>query len=500
MDLASALINLLTPWQLMLTFIGVSLGIIVGCMPGINGSMLIALSLPITYKMAPIDSMNLLVSMYTGAITSGFVTATLLRIPGEPANVMTTFDAFPMAKRGEAGRALGLGLFSSVFGALFAWVALATLTQPLAEIAIKFSPFDYFALVMSALVLIASVSQGSMLKGLLAATFGALISFPGVDPSTGTDRFTFGWWQLTSGFDVLPVLVGMFAVATVMGDALRREDVAEQVPFTLRGLWVRMAEWRAQFWNLIRSSVIGVWIGILPGVGAAVGSLVAYTTAKNLSKAPEEYGKGSAEAIVASESANNATMGGSLIPLIAMGIPGSVTDVFLMGAMMIHGIQPGPLLFQRNTDVVYAIIGATLTSTMVMFALMLVSIPLLRRLVNVPKPIVIGLVLVFCVVGVYANNNRWFEVGLMLTFGLIGFGMERAGLPLGPFVIAFVMAPLAEAKLRSGLMVTGGSITPLFTSPLSLGLLVISALLLVWPFLSGRAQRLRRNIAGRGDG
>jgi putative tricarboxylic transport membrane protein len=223
-NLPDALLNLLTPAQLALTTLGTALGLLVGCMPGINGSMLIALTLPLTYYMSPVSAMNLLVSMYTGAITSGFVTATLLRIPGEPANVMTTFDAFPMARRGEAARALSLGLFSSVFGALFAWVALATLTEPLADLAIRFTPFNYFALVLTALVLIASVSRGSMLKGLLSAAFGALIAFPGIDSNTGTSRYTFGWWQLASGLDPLPVLVGMFAVATVLQDALTPSD------------------------------------------------------------------------------------------------------------------------------------------------------------------------------------------------------------------------------------------------------------------------------------
>ena len=210
MELAKALVNLLAPWPLFLTFLGTWLGILVGVMPGINGSMLIALMLPITFKMAPIDAMNLLVSVYTGAVTRGLITATLLRIPGEPSNVMTTFDAHPMAARGEAGRALALGIFASTFGALFAWVALATLTRPLADLAVKFSPFDYFALTLSALVLMAAVSKGTMAKGLLSGMFGVLVSFPGVDSSTGTDRFTFGWWQLTSEFDLLPVLSGLF--------------------------------------------------------------------------------------------------------------------------------------------------------------------------------------------------------------------------------------------------------------------------------------------------
>jgi putative tricarboxylic transport membrane protein len=491
MDLANALLQLLTPWMLFLTLLGTALGIVVGAIPGLTGAMLIALTLPITYRMAPPDSMNLLVAMYTGSITGGLVSAILLRIPGTPSNVMTTFDGFPMALRGEAGRALGLGIGASTFGALFAWVVLATLTEPLANLAIRFSPFDYFALVLSALVLISSISQGSMLKGLLSGALGALIAFPGIDANSGTSRYTFDYWQLASGFDVLPVLVGVFAVGTILSEILAPERPRQVLGYTGRGFWVAWSEWRAQAVNLVRSSAIGTWIGILPGIGANVGSLVAYTVAKNTSKHPQEFGRGCPDGVVASEAANNATVGGALIPLIAMGIPGSVIDVFLMGAMQIHGIQPGPLLFTNNPGLVYIIIGACLTSTIAMFGLMVVLTPMLRRLLDVPKHYVFTTVLVFCVVGVFASNSRLFEVWVMLGFGVLGFGMERAGLPLGPFVLGFILAPLAEAKLRSGLMMTAGDITPLFTNPLSLGLLLVSVLLLVWPFAAGFLRRAR---------
>lgn len=500
MDLANALLQLLTPWMLFLTLLGTALGIVVGAIPGLTGAMLIALTLPITYRMAPPDAMNLLVAMYTGAITGGLVSAILLRIPGTPSNVMTTFDGFPMALRGEAGRALGLGIGASTFGALFAWVVLATLTEPLANLAVRFSPFDYFALVLSALVLISSVSQGSMLKGILSGALGALIAFPGIDANSGTSRYTFDYWQLASGFDVLPVLVGVFAIGTILSEILAPERPRQVLGYTGHGFWIAWSEWRRQLVNLVRSSAIGTWIGILPGIGANVGSLVAYTVAKNTSKHPQEFGRGCPDGVVASEAANNATVGGALIPLIAMGIPGSVIDVFLMGAMQIHGIQPGPLLFTNNPDLVYIIIGACLTSTIAMFGLMVVLTPLLRRLLDVPKHYVFTTVLVFCVVGVFASNSRLFEVWVMLGFGVLGFGMERAGLPLGPFVLGFILAPLAEAKLRSGLMMTGGDIAPLFTEPLSLALLLVSALLLVWPFVGGFLRRARGARASHPSG
>jgi len=483
MGLLDSFLYLLGPWPLFLCVIGTALGIIVGAIPGLSGAMLIALTLPLTFKMVPHDAMALLVSMYTGSITGGLVSAILLRIPGTPSNVITVFDGYAMAQKGQAGRALGLGIAASFFGAIFAWVALALLTRPLADVAVQFTPFDYFALVLTALVLISSVSGASMVKGLLAGMIGVLFAFPGLDSNTGSDRFTLGFWQLTSGFDLLPVLVGVFGVGTVMAELVKSASHVQAIKYSPDGLWMKLSEWKAQFWNLVRSSAIGTWIGILPGIGASVGSLVAYTVAKNVSRTPEEFGSGSPSGIVASEAANNATVGGALIPLLAIGIPGSVIDVFLMGAMMIHGIQPGPMLFEQHAGIVYVVIAACLLSSVLMLGQMLLMIPFLRRVLDVPRHIVLPLILVFCVVGVFASSNRMFDVWIMLGFGVLGFLMERGGLPLGPFVIGFILAPIAESRLRQGLMMTDGSYMPLFTQPLTLTLLIVSVVLLVWPFV-----------------
>jgi putative tricarboxylic transport membrane protein len=490
MDLVSALAYCFTSPAIFFLVGGTFAGIVVGAIPGLTGSMLIALSLPFTFYMAPADAMILLVSMYTGSITGGLISAILLRMPGTPSNIMTTFDGHPMAKRGEAARALAIGVGASTFGSLFAWVALATITEPLSEWAARFGPFEYFTLVIMALVLISSVSQGNLFKGLLAGALGAIFAFPGSDQNTGTARFTFDWWQLNGGLDALPVLVGVFAVGTLLADCVSIREKGEIISEAKGPKVMAQADWMSQRWNLVRSSIIGTWIGILPGIGANVGSVVSYTVAKNMSKRPEEFGKGSVEGIVASEAANNATVGGALIPLIAMGIPGSVIDVFLMSAMLIHGVQPGPLLFTQRPDLVYAIIAACLLSTFVMFAQMTLLTGVLRRLMQIPKHYVLPVVMAFCVVGVFASNSRMFEVWEMLAFGALGFAMERAKMPLGPFVIGFILAPLAESKLRSGLMMTAGDWTPIFTRPLPALFLAVSVLLLIWPFW--REWRARR--------
>jgi len=493
MGLLDSLLYLMGPWPLFLCVLGTALGIIVGAIPGLSGAMLIALTLPLTFKMVPEEAMALIVCMYTGSITGGLVSAVLLRIPGTPANVVTVFDGYAMAQQGQAGRALGLGVAASFFGAMFAWGALVLLTKPLADIAVRFTPFDYFALVLTALVLISSVSGKSMVKGLLAGMIGVLLAFPGMDDNTGRTRFTMGVWQLTSGFDILPVLVGVFGVGTVMAELVKPIGKGQALVYSSDGLWMKLSEWKSQFWNLVRSSAIGTWIGILPGVGASVGSLVAYTVAKNVSRTPEEFGNGSASGIVASEAANNATVGGALIPLLAMGIPGSVIDVFLMSAMMIHGIQPGPLLFEQHASIVYVVIAACLLSSVLMFGQMYLMIPFLRRVLDVPRQFVLPLIMVFCVVGVFASSNRMFDLWIMLGFGVLGFLMERGGLPLGPFVIGFILAPIAESRLRQGLMMTDGSYLPLVTQPLTLTLMLLAVLLLFWPLL----RTLRRNRRSR---
>ena len=471
--------------------LGTVLGIAVGAIPGLTGAMLIALTLPLTFYMPPTHAVILLVAMYVGAITGGLITATLLRMPGTPSNVMTTFDGYPLAKSGRPGRALGLGISASFIGGLVSWLALFLLAKPLSIWATRFGPFEYFTLILMAMVLIASVSQGSMIKGLIAGLLGMLVSMPGVDPSAGQPRLTWDWYMLNGGLKLLPVLIGIFAVSQIISDIVDIGRKMERIDASSKGLIMTLRDWRKQAANLIRSSVIGTWVGILPGVGASIGSVIAYTTAKNMSKTPEQFGHGSEEGIVASEAANNATVGGALIPLISMGIPGSVIDAILIGALMIHSIQPGPTLFLTNADVVWAMIAACLIANIIMFGVMLGTVGWVARLAQLPRTYLLPVIIVFCVVGAFGLDNTMFDVWVMLIFGLLGFALERARYPLGPFVIGFVLAPLMEEKLRSGLMMTAGSIEPIFTRPLALIFLLIALFLLIWSLYSEHKLRLK---------
>ena len=465
-------------------FVGTTLGIVVGAIPGMTGAMLIALTLPLTFYMEPFNAIILLIAMYVGAISGGLITATLLRMPGTPAAIMTTFDGYPMARSGNPGRALGLGITASFVGGLVSWVALLTITKPLSILATRFGPFEYFTLIMMAMVLIASVSEGSLKKGIVAGFFGMLISMPGVDPASGMPRLTFDYYLLNGGLKLLPVLIGVFAVSQIINDALDMGKVGKKIKMSTEGILMSAKDLKSQAVNLGRSSLIGTGVGILPGIGASIGSVIAYTVAKSTSKTPEKFGTGSEEGIIASEAANNATVGGALIPLIAMGIPGSVIDAILIGALMIHSIQPGPTLFLTNADIVWGMIAACLLANILMYILMTTSVKYIAGLMYLPRSFVLPVVMVFCVIGSYALNNTMFDVWVMLGFGVIGFLLERAKYPLGPFVIGFVLAPLAEEKLRSGLMMTAGDISPIVTRPMSLMFTLSAIGLLIWPFFS----------------
>ena len=482
------MLELFTPSLLGLIFLGTLLGIVVGAIPGLTGAMVIALSLPLTYSMSGTSALALLVSMYVGSVSGGLITATLLRMPGTPASVITTLDGYPMAASGRPARALGLGIGASLIGGLVSWVFLVMLAGPAAAWSTKLSPFDLFSLVLVALVSIAAISErerGGLWRGLFAALLGCLIAMPGLHPATGHPRMTFGFTEMNDGFKLLPVLIGLFAFNQIIQDTLSNSSGSKDQPEGATsgdgdGLRIPFRTWLGQASNLFRSSVVGTVIGILPGIGANVGSTVAYGAARSVSQTPEKFGTGCDEGVVASESANNATVGGALIPLVALGIPGSVIDAVLLGAFVIHGLQPGPLLFKNAPEAVHSITGGFLIANFFMFAIMLIAARSLARLSRIPLAWLAPPVIVFSVIGSYALANRMFDVVVMLGFGLFGFLLNRLRLPLAPFVIGFVLAPLAEENLYSGLMASGGSWLPLVTSPFSLACLVVAIVASAW--------------------
>ncbi|MDA0349728.1 MAG: tripartite tricarboxylate transporter permease [Verrucomicrobia bacterium] len=469
---------------ILLVVVGTILGIIVGAIPGLTGAMLISLTLPLTFSMNPVAAFVLLISMYVGAVSGGLITATLLRMPGTPASIMTTLDGYPMAKSGKPGRALGLGITASFVGGFVSWLFLITLSAPIALYSTRLGAFDFFALILMALVLIASVGGKSLSRSFFSAFCGILATLPGIDTATGNLRLTFGFEELNGGLKLLPVLIGLFAISQVISDIRQIEEKIEVIPIHKRGdMFFKLKDWKDQAINLLRSSVIGTWVGILPGVGANIGSVAAYSAAKSMAKAEEKdmFGKGAESAIVASESANNATIGGALIPLISLGIPGSVIDAILLGALLVHGLQPGPLLFQQNPTMVYTIMGTMIVANFFMFFFMIFAVKYLARLSMIPRGFLMPVILVFCIVGSFALSTRMFDVWTMIVFGLLGFAFEHFKIPLAPFVIGFVLAPVAEENLLTGLMASNGSFLPLVTRPIALLFVSISIVLIIVP-------------------
>lgn len=494
MTLLDAFLHLAQPGSMLILCLGVFLGIAIGVLPGINTGTLMVLVLPFTFTMPSVDAVILLIAIFVGGVSGGLVTATLMRIPGEPNAIMTCMDGYPLAKAGHPGRALGLGNTASIVGGVLSWVALVLLAPPLARVAVVFGPWETFALVCMALVLIASLSRGSLLKGCMSAVFGMLVAMVGIDPSSGVQRLTFGSVEMSGGLNILPVILGIFAISQLLSDTLNiEEEDLDHVRANMKGILIRFRDYLRHGINMLRSSLIGIGIGILPGVGATIASIVAYTTAKNVSRQPELFGHGSEEAIVATESANNATSGGTLIPLLTLGIPGGLADSVLLGALVLHNLQPGPLLYAHHPEIVNAIMATHLFAHLVMFALMTLGVTLFARLMLVSSAWIFPLVLVFCIVGAYSLSNQMFDVGVMLVFALVGIGFEFAKVPLAPFVVGFVLAPLGEGKLRASLMSSDGDITAILDRPIAMTLMAVALGMLVLPTL--RARFLARRLA-----
>ncbi len=470
---------------------GTLVGMIMGAIPGLTGAMLIALLLPVTFYMDPFHAVCAIVGVYVGSVSGGLVTAIILRMPGTVSNLMTMLDGYPMAQNGQARRAIELSVGASVFGGILSWIVLASLAEPLSRWATRFTPFDYFALVILALAFVVTLSEKALLKGILAAVLGFLLALPGIDPSSSQARMTFGLVDLNAGIQVLPFFVGMFAFGAVLGDIYK--GVCDRMPGARSGSDDRssfaLRDLKTHGGNMVRSSAIGNGVGILPGIGSNIASVVSYSLAKAFSKTPETFGKGSEEGIVASESANNAAVGGALIPTLALGVPGSLVDVLLLTALTIHSIQPGPLLFVNSGDLAHGLIAAYLIATLAMAVFILLTSSWIATIARVGLYYLLPVIVVASVVGAFAMDGTAMSLWVMLIFGVLGFVMERLEYPLAPFAIAFVLGPIAEAKLRTGLQITAGDWSPLYSRPIPLILFGLALLVLALPLFSHRREK-----------
>lgn len=469
---AQGFANVFAPFSLILMMVGTVVGIIFGAVPGLSSVMAIALFLPLTYGMDPAQGLSILVALYIGSVSGGLISAILLKIPGTPASIATCFDGHPMLEKGQGAKVLGAGVVFSFLGTLISVVALMFIAPSVAKVAIKFGPHEYFAIAMLSLMLIATLSSGSMVKGIFSGVLGIAFATVGIAPVDAVKRFTFGTVALSDGFDVLTVMIGLFAVSEVIKIAevarhMKDEEVA-QINMKVKGFGFSIKEFIQQIPNMIRSAIVGLGIGILPGIGAGTSNLVAYTVNKNADKKhSKEYGKGYIGGVVSSETANNASVGGALIPLMTLGIPGDGVTALLLGAFMVHGIAPGPLLFTNYGPLVYTIFAACIVATVMMLIFEWYGMRVFAKILKVPRHILLPIVFVLCVVGAFGLSSRIFDVWAVIIFGVIGYFFVKFKVPQAPFVIGFVLGSMAETNLRRGLMMSDDNFLGFFTNPIS---------------------------------
>jgi putative tricarboxylic transport membrane protein len=434
--------------------------------------------------------MILMAGIYYGAMYGGSTTSILMNLPGESASVVTCLDGHALARQGRAGAALGMAAFASFIAGTLGVVGLMLLAQPVSALALSFGPPETFALTFLALTLVTGLVGASAAKGMAAAAFGMLLGMIGLDPMSGEERFTFGALHLADGLSFVSVSVGLFAVAEVL-ESVERDETPTFYQERISNLLPTAADWRASRGALGRGTLIGFLIGVLPGAGATIASMLAYTVERRVSRHPERFGHGAIEGVAAPEGANNAATAGALVPLLTLGIPGSGTTAVMLGALMIHGLRPGPLLFEQHPEFVWGVIASMYVGNVLLLVLNLPLVGLWARILRVPRGLLLPLILAFSVTGVYAIDNSVTEVAVMLGFGVVGYAMRKGGFPAAPVVLALVLTPLMETALQQSLQMSHGSFAIFGTRPIAAVLVAVGCLSLALPAVRGLARWLR---------
>ena len=463
-------------------FFGTLVGLLLGVLPGLGPTTGGALILPFTIVMDPLSAIILLTSIYCAGTYGGAITAILINTPGTPAAAATCLDGYPLAQKGEAGRALGIATIASAFGGIFSVVILVFFAPLLAEVAYQFGQPEYFALAIFGLTMLSSIGEGTPIKNLIAAAFGILISTVGKDFMTSVDRFTFGVNILTEGIGFIPVVVGLFAISEMLVQSTLLNQAFNRV--TLDALKLpTLNDVKLTWKTILRSSGIGSFIGVLPAEGGTVASLIGYSEAKRWSKNPQEFGKGSIEGIAGAEAANNAATGGAMVPTLALGIPGSATTAVILTGLIVHGVRPGPSLFREQPDFLYGIFGAMLFSNIIFFILGFFGAKIFARVTLIPNKLLWPMVFVLSVCGTYSLNQSLMDVWIMLAFGIIGFFMRRFGFSLVPVIIGLILGELVEGTLRQSLVIFDGNWLLFLTRPIVVTFLIFSIAALLFPYL-----------------
>jgi putative tricarboxylic transport membrane protein len=475
-----------TPFNLLMALLGAFLGTAIGALPGIGPASGVALLLPLTFGMSPTSAVIMLAGIYYGSMYGGTITSVLINTPGESASVVTCLDGYQMALRGRAGPALGIAAIGSFIAGTGAVVLLMLMAPTLASWALRFGPPETFALMLLGLTTVTGLTGEHAVKGYISMLLGLVLSMVGFDIISGDARYTFGVVELLDGVDFLPVAIGLFGLGEVLVGAEGASDVRILgARYGLRDVVPTAADWARSRLAIVRGGLLGFFVGTLPGAGATVASFLAYTMEKKLSRHPEEFGKGAIEGVAGPESANNAASVGAMVPLLTLGIPGSGTTAVLLGGLMMWGLQPGPLLFTKNPDFVWGLIASMWIGNAVLLVLNMAFVPLFVRALRIPYGVLMPLIVVFCVVGAYALNNRVWDVGLMLAFGLLGYAMKKLDYSPAALVLALVLGPLAERALRQSLILSSSGILILFERPISAVLTVAAAAAVALPALRG---------------
>jgi putative tricarboxylic transport membrane protein len=485
----------LAPINLLWGLLGVTLGTAVGVLPGVGPALTVAMLLPLTVKLDPTGALIMFAGIYYGAMYGGSTTTILLNTPGESASIATAIEGNRMARRGRAGPALATAAIGSFVAGTLGTVLLTLLAPVVVELALKFGPAEYFALMVFAFVTVAAVLGSSTVRGLTALFVGLLLGLAGIDEQSGQMRFTFGVPELLDGIDVVVLAVGLFAVGEALYVAAYQSRLPERMERLSGSLWMTRDDWRRSWPAWLRATAIGFPFGTIPAGGSEIPTFLSYATEKKLSRHPEEFGNGAIEGVAGPEAANNAASTGVLVPLLTLGIPTSATAAILLAAFQNYGIQPGPLLFQTQADLVWGLIASLYVGNVLLLVLNLPLVGLWVKVLTIPKPLLYGGILIFATLGAYSLHQSAVDLATLLVFGLLGFVMRRFGFPVAPAVIGLILGPLAETQFRRALSISQGDPSVFVTQPISAALLALTVALIAVPRV---ARRLRRARTARG--
>jgi putative tricarboxylic transport membrane protein len=480
----------MNPANLFYCFLGCLVGTLVGVLPGIGPLAALSLLLPITFQIPSVSAIIMLCGIFYGAMYGGSTTSILVNIPGEAASVVTCLDGYQMARKGRAGAALGMAAFASFIAGTFSNVGLNLLSPVLADIALKFGPPEYFSMMTLGFVICLFMVGGPMSKALAMIALGIFVSTVGMDPVNGVERFTFGVLNLTKGLDLVAVIMGMFGLSEILL-SMEQESSRDVFAQKIKGLFPTLKDWALSVWPIMRGSALGFFIGILPGGGPVTASFMSYAIERKISPTPEKFGTGAIEGVAGPEAANNAAVAGSLIPLLSLGIPVNAVTALLLGALIIHGVQPGPMLMTRNPEIFWGVIASMYVGNVMLLFLNLPLIGIWVQFLKIPYWILFPFIFLMCSIGAYTANSNVFDVWVMISFGLLGYCLRKFQYELAPFILALVLGPMFEQSLRQSLIISKQNPMIFLTRPISGSLLALAVASLVWVFWSRRKKRQR---------